>query len=91
MTRVEARITVRMLGVLVVGLSIVPAWSSVLWIPKMISIMHETSLSGVMLGWTWPVGFVMRAVFFPMCVVFGIVMLLRAEQLRVRLFPEAEA
>jgi hypothetical protein len=91
MTRIEARIVVRMLGVLLIGLTIAPAWSSVLWLPKVISTMAGLDPTGWNPDWHWPFGFAVRAVFFPACLAFGVALSLRAEPIRRRLFPELEA
>lgn len=90
MTRVEARITVRMLGVLVIGLTVAPACSSVLALPWVIQFAKRIAADGGGdVDWMWILGSVARAVFYLGCMAMGVILLRRATRASAVIFPEA--
>ena len=92
MTRVEARIAVRMLGVLVIGLSIHPMLSSVVALPWVLRMTGPAAANGGLgAEWHWMVGFFLRALFYSLCVLFGVFLDRRAGKVSALIFPGAAA
>ena len=91
MTRVEARIAVRMLGVLVVGLSIRPMMSSVLALPSVFRWLDPSvAQSRLPPPWHWTFGFIVSSMFFTLCVLFGVLLSRRAGRVMALLLPETQ-
>lgn len=89
MTRTEARIAVRLLGVLVVGLSIRPMMTGVTSLPWALEMAVRSVIqSDPSPPWHWTLGFFFSALFFMLCVLLGVHLCRHAENFAPLLFPE---
>jgi hypothetical protein len=78
-----------MLGVLVIGLSIHPMLSSMLALPWVLAMTRPMATNGGFAqDWHWTLAFIAKAVFFTLCVLFGLYLACRASKPAGRLFPE---
>ena len=90
MTRADARVAVRMAGVLVIGLSIDPLLSSFFTLPWVFVMLTPSAApGGFQQDWHWSLGFFIRAGFSTLCVLLGIHIWRHAPRLARSVFPEA--
>lgn len=70
-----------MLGVLVTGLSVAPAMTSLLTLPWVIGVMRRTDIDGWQPHWTWSVSLFSKAALMLLWLLLGLFLIRRSDRI----------